>query len=137
MNELVVSSLRITEPGIHFVFDPLDEAALEAVEVLNSHAQQATVRSDVLRELSVGGAITEEDAEMLVPVLAEWQTELGIEEFVVAPTKLITIAVPGAPSTYLALVSVIGEADVDEDEDGEYEDEDGEYEDEDDGEKWV
>lgn len=134
MNELVVSSLRITEPGIHFVFDPLDETALEAVEVLNAHAQQATVRADVLRELSVGGAITAEDAEMLVPVMAEWQSELGIEEFVVAPTKLITIAVAGAPTTYIALVSVIGEAEVDEEDEEYYEEED---EEDDDGEKWV
>lgn len=130
MNELVVESLRITEPGIHFVFDVLDESAVQAAEMLHTHAAQDDVRADVLRELSVSGAISNEDAEMLVPVLAEWQSELGLEEFVVAPTKLITIAT-GGPSTYIALVSIAGDTDVD------YEDDDVDEEEDDDGEQWV
>lgn len=130
MNELVVESLRITEPGIHFVFDVLDESAVQAAEMLHNHAAQDGVRAGVLRELSVSGSISNEDAEMLVPVLAEWQSELGLEEFVVAPTKLITIAT-GGPSTYIALVSIAGDTDVDYEDDGVDEEED------DDGEQWV
>ena len=131
MADFVVASIRIKTHGIHFVFDPLDESAVKAVELLSEHASKNDVRADVLRELSISGAITDEDAELLVPVISEWQTELGLEEFVVAPTKLITVAT-GGPSTYIALVSVMGETEVEED--GEYveDEEDGQ-----DGERWV